>query len=1025
MRRSLSLRVLTRVVPCIWIVTPALAQITLSPQPTRVIGQTSLTIANQNPNLVEGREFFAPQGIALDLSTNPPALYVADTGNNRVLGFRSASGFANGQKADLVLGQPNLATTLQQGPGANRNGRSSGLATPTGLIVDKAGNVYVVDSGNNRILRFPKPLSQPADQLPDFVIGQPSFNTSNANQAGISSSTLFLSFTLNGATTTFQSYIAFDASGNLWVADTGNNRVLRFNASALGSQASPGPKADIVLGQVDFISGAYIAPPNPQASLTAINAPTGIVFDSGGRLFVSESNLVQRGRILVWNSPSTSGQSASRILGVETGTPPPPFISQFQLQSASGGLFTVGNQVGIADALNNRLLLYPPADQWSSNTLNQPAIQVVGQPDFNSGSINQGQATSGAATLYRPAAAIFSGTELFVADTGNHRVVVLPQSSSGFGAATRVLGQDAMNLNTLNLLEGREFNFGSTGDAGLAVDLNSTPPHLYVSDPSNNRILGFNDLRNIQPGAKADLVIGQPDFQQSLINYPSNDSNTPNQSGLNSPKGVLVDSDGNLYVADSGNGRVIRFPAPFANYKPGLPEPADLVLGQSNFFTTITDATARTLGQPFGLAMTLFPGILVSDIAQNRVLFFPGSAKTFTNGESATVVFGQPDFTTAAAGSGLNRMNQPRHIATDSDDRLYVADSLNSRIDIFDHAPNSTNGRSAAITLTAGLSNPRGLYVSPVNGDIWVADAGSSTAIRYPAFNNLEIANYAPNTTLAEFSPRAITEDAYGNVFIADIANRVVIHYPSLSTLNAANFLFPNVLAPGEIAAVFTTGNLHEFGTTSQSAPAGVLPLPRQLNGVQVLFNGSPVPLFFAGTEQINFQVPMSAPQSGTADLQVFEVATGRVLGDSLVSMNTVAPGLFTQAGNGSGAAAATNEDGTINSQTNPAIAGKVITLYGTGQGFIDGAPPDGNVAGKALSVSRAPTVFIGAHILTGPDVLYSGLAPTLVGVWQINARIPVDTITLPDNPTIVLVQQASVSTGNLQRVVQIYVKQP
>ncbi|MDP9171609.1 MAG: hypothetical protein M3N54_13405, partial [Acidobacteriota bacterium] len=817
---------------------PLPGQITLNPLPTRVIGQNSLTISSQSPNLVEGREFFAPEGVALDLSTNPPGLYVADTGNNRVLGFRTAASFANGRKADLVLGQADLVTTLPQGPGSNRAGRSTGLASPTGIAVDPAGNVYVVDSGNNRILRFPGPFSQPADQLPDLVIGQPNFTTNAPNQGGISASTLQFSFAASGSTaTTYQAYIAFDGSGNLWVADTGNNRVLRFNAKALGSQASPGPPADIVLGQVDFASNSYIAPANPLTSLSAIALPTGIVFDPGGRLFVSESVTGQRGRILVWNPPFTSGQGASRLLGVDTDNPQPPNVSQLQLQQGSGGLFTVGSRVGIADTLNNRLLLYAPADQWSSNTLNQPAVQVIGQPDFNSGAVNQGNATAGPSTLSRPATAAFSGTELFVADTFNHRVVALPQGTGGFGPATRVLGQDALNLNTANLIEGREFNFSSTGDAGLAVDLNSNPPHLYVADPSNNRVLGYRDLRNIQPGAKADLVIGQPDFQQALLNYPSNNPNTPNQSGLAGPRGVLVDAAGNLYVADTGNGRVLRFPAPFANYRPGTPQPADLVLGQSNFFTTITDATARTLNQPFGLAMTLFPGLLVSDIAQNRVLFFPGSAGTFTSGESATVVFGQPDFTSSGAGSGLNQMNQPRHIATDSDDRLYVADSLNSRIDIFDHAPNSINGRSSAITLTAGLSNPRGLYVSPVNGDIWVADAGANTAIRYPAFNNLELTNYAPNATLSEFSPRAITEDAYGNVFIADSANRIVIHYPGLSSLNAANFLFPNALAPGEIAAVYTTGNFHEFGTTSQSAPAGVLPLPRQLNGVQVLFN--------------------------------------------------------------------------------------------------------------------------------------------------------------------------------------------
>jgi cytosine/adenosine deaminase-related metal-dependent hydrolase len=84
-------------------------------------------LTNLNPNLVEGREFYNPQGIALDLSTNPPALYVADTGNNRVLGFRNANSFANGQKADIVVGQPDLVTTLAAGPGHTA---TTGLSAP-------------------------------------------------------------------------------------------------------------------------------------------------------------------------------------------------------------------------------------------------------------------------------------------------------------------------------------------------------------------------------------------------------------------------------------------------------------------------------------------------------------------------------------------------------------------------------------------------------------------------------------------------------------------------------------------------------------------------------------------------------------------------------------------------------------------------------------------------------------------------------------------------------------------------------
>ena len=136
---------------------PAPAQISLNAVPARVIGQTSLTITNLNPNLVEGRELLSPQSVALDTTTSPPGLYVSDTRNNRVLGFRSAVGFANGQKADIVVGQVDLVTTLPDGPGRTR---TTGLTTPVGIVVDKSGNLYVADTGNNRILRFPKPFDR-------------------------------------------------------------------------------------------------------------------------------------------------------------------------------------------------------------------------------------------------------------------------------------------------------------------------------------------------------------------------------------------------------------------------------------------------------------------------------------------------------------------------------------------------------------------------------------------------------------------------------------------------------------------------------------------------------------------------------------------------------------------------------------------------------------------------------------------------------------------------------------------------
>jgi uncharacterized protein (TIGR03437 family) len=897
--------------------------------------------------------------------------------------------------------------------------------------VDSHGNVYVVDAGNNRILRFPQPFAQTGGLLPDIVIGQTSFSGNTANSGGVSASTLAFTATSSNGQVALQAFLAFDTAGNLWVSDAGNNRVLRFNASVLAAQASSGPAADLVLGQTDFVTNTYNQPPTNQLkSLTAFASPDGIAFDSAGRLFVGESTGSRQGRILMWNPPFATGQPASRLLGVDSDNPPPPPVSELQLGTLPAGLFPIGSSIGVVDESNHRVLVFPPVEQWTPNATYQAAVEVAGQPDFTSGSPNRGQPTAGPDRLAGPGAAVFFGSELYIADSFNNRVVVMPQNGTAFGPATRVLGQDQMNLNGVNLVEGREFNFGSSAtglEAGLAVDLTSTPPHLYVADTSNNRILGFNDLRSFKNGAKADLVIGQPDFQQVLVNFPANDSNKPNASGLFAPTGLAVDTSGNLYVTDRGNGRVLRFPRPFSNYTPGLMEQADLVLGQGSFTATkIVDATDRTMAQPYGLAFTFAGGLLVSDIALNRVLYFQALPADLKSGMPASIVFGQADFNSSGSGSSLAQMKNPRHISTDTDDRLYVADSGNGRVLIFDNAPTAPSGQPAAQKLTAGLSSPRGVYVSAATGDIWVGDAGNGTAVRYPAFEQLAINGGASNATISDPGlPLAVVEDQWGDLFMADGVHRVVIYYPGLGPINAANFLYANIMAPGMIAAMFTQGNQDQFGGQATNAPS--VPLPTQLNGVQVLFNGSPVPLFYADPNQINFQIPMNAPQSGLQDIQVVDVATGRTLGDTTVAMTQSVPGIFTQAGNGIGAAAVLNQDNTVNSQTNAAAQGTVIQIFGTGQGFVTGAPADGTASNGQVPTQFKPIFIMGTAPVPDENIQYSGLAPGLVGVWQINVKIPDTVITTPTNPTHIVAELNSFFSGGggtLGRPVIIYVKQ-
>lgn len=534
----------------------------------------------------------------------------------------------------------------------------------------------------------------------------------------------------------------------------------------------------------------------------------------------------------------------------------PSGVHHFEGTMNVGGNSLTVDLLFVVDTENHRVLVF----EGKPNGNNASATVVIGQPDLNTGLPNQSAETVAsptAATLWSPADAHFVGdsNQLYISDTGNHRVLVFDDVVDSSGAlaltdgvsADRVIGQPNFTSRQANQGANAPTSRSLRSPKGIHVD----DGQIAVADTGNNRVLVWSSIPSAN-NAAASTVLGQASFVVSLANR----GGMVGGDTMSGPEDVFIDADfdvnassGALLVADTGNHRVLVF----ETASPATGASADVAIGQANLTASVAATTAAGLNGPTGVhgVAGATDRIYVADRENHRTMVysFDGAlGGDVTDGEVG-VAFGQADDVSGTSNQGgapsLATMSFPTRVTFSSGSLgadLFVVDTANHRIldylalpvanataaDLFQGQPMATssfaNGhrmhRPRAVAMNAGMLyvadtlNHRCLiydtaptegdpapnvYVGQANGEDTLANAGGSAGL----------------ATL--FEPGGIATDGT-RLVVADTGNNRVLIF---NTIPVADGTAADVVL-GQANGTTTTANSGGISGATMAAPTAI-----------------------------------------------------------------------------------------------------------------------------------------------------------------------------------------------------------